>query len=357
MKESSGPGQTDPLAFGDDYLIERYRFSGDGLRYLCRLLGPKIQHQTARSHALTVPQMVCVTWRWFASGSFLYSVGDAENLNKGTICCTIRGAEVIQQHIHHLPWPQKTSRRSFTISNLISHSWILTIFCYIIGVFATQPRATRWWIAHTRIKRPSGEHEGDYVNRKSFHSINIQMICDADCLVSNLEAKWPGSVHDSRVFRASPIYEHILSVLLGDKGYACESFLLTPLVDPQTPSQQAYNHAHNKTRARIEMTFGLLKSQFQCLHHLRVSPDRACDVAACAVVLQYVPCMKRTVSVAGTESVTVPPWIPSITGLPLYKWSASSSAGVISWLGGPPPVYGLFLTATIIQTFNMSADT
>ena len=34
----------DPLAFPDDYLHERYQFSGDGIRYMCRLLGPKIQH-------------------------------------------------------------------------------------------------------------------------------------------------------------------------------------------------------------------------------------------------------------------------------------------------------------------------
>ena len=104
--------RSDPLAFGDDYLVERYRFSGDELKYLCRLLGPKVQHQTEQSHALTVPQMVCVTLRWFASGSFLYSVGDAENLNKGTICphnkTLLSGTEVLQQHVHHLPWPQKT---------------------------------------------------------------------------------------------------------------------------------------------------------------------------------------------------------------------------------------------------------
>ncbi|XP_016426855.1 putative nuclease HARBI1 [Sinocyclocheilus rhinocerous] len=72
-----------------------------------------------------------------------------------------------------------------------------------------------------------------HVNRKSFHSINVQMICDADCLITNLEAKWPGSVHDSRVFRASRIYQRLSlgefsGVLLGDKGYACETFLLTP---------------------------------------------------------------------------------------------------------------------------------
>ncbi|KAK0143165.1 putative nuclease HARBI1 [Merluccius polli] len=70
------------------------------------------------------------------------------------------------------------------------------------------------------------------------YNLTFQMICDADCLISNVEAKWPGSVHDSRIFRASPIYEGLSQgafsgVLLGDKGYACESFLLTPLAEPK----------------------------------------------------------------------------------------------------------------------------
>ncbi|XP_051253285.1 putative nuclease HARBI1 [Dicentrarchus labrax] len=232
--------RSDPLAVGDDYLIERYRFSGDGLRYLCRLLGPKIQHQTAGSHALTVPQMVCVTLRWFASGSFLYSVGDAENLNKGTICRTIRRVCLALKSFSNIFITFPGHRRPLYIQE---EFYKIAAFPNIIGAVDC---------THIRIKRPSGEHEGDYVNRKSFHSINVQVICDADCLVSNLEAKWPGSVHDSRVFRASPIYERLSQgefsgVLLGDKGYACESFLLTPLADPQTPPQQAYNHAHNKT--------------------------------------------------------------------------------------------------------------
>lgn len=80
----------DPFAFDDDWLYERYRFSGDGLRYICSLLGPRISHRTARSHAVPVPQMVCIAMRFFASGSFLYTVGDAENLSKATVCRTIR---------------------------------------------------------------------------------------------------------------------------------------------------------------------------------------------------------------------------------------------------------------------------
>ncbi|KAM4614946.1 uncharacterized protein ACJ7VT_010172 [Polymixia lowei] len=31
------------------------------------------------------------------------------------------------------------------------------------------------------------------------------MTCDHHCMVTSIEAKWPGSVHDSRIFRESPL--------------------------------------------------------------------------------------------------------------------------------------------------------
>ncbi|XP_064862500.1 putative nuclease HARBI1 isoform X2 [Oncorhynchus nerka] len=136
-----------------------------------------------------------------------------------------------------------------------------------------------------------------FVNRKSFHSINVQMVCNADCVISNVVAKWPGSVHDSRIFRASEIYQclsqgEFSGVLLGDRGYGCQPFLLTPFTDPQE-AQQAYNHAHARTRARVEMTFGLLKARFHCLHKLRVSPVRACDITVACAVLHNVACLRK----------------------------------------------------------------
>ncbi|XP_059195861.1 putative nuclease HARBI1 [Centropristis striata] len=122
---------------------------------------------------------------------------------------------------------------------------------------------------HLKIKSP-GAHEVDFVNRKSFHSINVQMVCYTDCLINNVVAEWPGSVHDSRVFGTSEICQRLSQgefsgVLLGDRGSACQPFLLTPFTDPQE-AQQAYIHDHARTRPRVEMTFGLLKARFQCLH-------------------------------------------------------------------------------------------
>ncbi|MEQ2159683.1 hypothetical protein GOODEAATRI_025533, partial [Goodea atripinnis] len=47
-------------------------------------------------------------------------------------------------------------------------------------------------------------------------------------------------------------------VLLGDKGYACQTFLLTPFADPQTAGQRTYNVTHARTKAHIEMAFFFL---------------------------------------------------------------------------------------------------
>ncbi|XP_062324520.1 putative nuclease HARBI1 isoform X2 [Osmerus eperlanus] len=142
---------------------------------------------------------------------------------------------------------------------------------------------------------PSLATEDSVTSKRS--SIGLQMVCNADCVISNVVAKWPGSVHDSRIFRASEIYQclsqgEFSGVLLGDRGYGCQPFLLTPFTDPQE-AQQAYNHAHARTRARVEMTFGLLKARFHCLHKLRVSPVRACDITVACAVLHNVACLRK----------------------------------------------------------------
>ena len=58
---------------------------------------------------------------------------------------------------------------------------------------------------HIRIVARS-EHEADYVNRKGFHSLNVQMICNAVGHRSHLSARWPESVHNSQIIREMRIY-------------------------------------------------------------------------------------------------------------------------------------------------------
>ncbi|KAK0147973.1 putative nuclease HARBI1 [Merluccius polli] len=123
--------------------------------------------------------------------------------------------------------------------------------------------------------------------KEEFHRIADHS--DAAYIVTNVEAKWPGSVHDSRIYRECRLSNRFArgefdGYLLGEHGYPCQPSLLTPYPDPEPGSQQHFNVAHCRTRARVEMTIGILKSRFQCLQKLRVTPERACDIIVACVV-------------------------------------------------------------------------
>ncbi|XP_056150793.1 uncharacterized protein LOC130125281 [Lampris incognitus] len=59
---------------------------------------------------------------------------------------------------------------------------------------------------HIRIKPPGGLHQADYLNYKIFFSIQMQAICDATGRFLDIFVGYPGSVHDARVLKNSPIY-------------------------------------------------------------------------------------------------------------------------------------------------------
>ena len=47
----------------------------------------------------------------------------------------------------------------------------------------------------------------NFVNRKWYHSMNVQVICDYEWRWINIVARWPGSAHDSRILRASNVWD------------------------------------------------------------------------------------------------------------------------------------------------------
>ena len=112
-------------------------------------------------------------------------------------------------------------------------------------------------------------------------------------LFTNVVAKWPGSTHDSFVFTNSLIHERLESnhafedgYLLGDSGYPCKPFLMTPYPNTANAKEEAFNKAHCKTRVAIEQTFGRWKRRFHLLHsECRMKPEKVCTlIGACAVL-------------------------------------------------------------------------
>jgi hypothetical protein len=141
-----------------------------------------------------------------------------------------------------------------------------------------------------RILKPS-IHGDEYVNRKTFASLNVQATCNAKKIFTSIDASWPGSVHDSRIWRNSEIREQFSrrnnnAVLLEDSGYGLEPWLMTPFRNPANDEQQAFNRLFKSERVIIERCFGQVKRRFPILQYIcRVPIEKIPGIITCCFVL------------------------------------------------------------------------
>ncbi|CAK1603803.1 unnamed protein product [Parnassius mnemosyne] len=97
-----------------------------------------------------------------------------------------------------------------------------------------------------------------YKNRKGRTTINVQLVVDVECRIININARYPGRVHDQFIFNNSKVklemkrlYESRIGqyYLLGDSGYALEPWLMTPdLEAAPNSSAEKYNKWHCQVR-------------------------------------------------------------------------------------------------------------
>lgn len=108
---------------------------------------------------------------------------------------------------------------------------------------------------HVRIEKP-GLHGDEYINRKSFVSVNIQVTCNAREIFTSVDVNLPGSVHDSRVWKNCLTRQKLSTlkncVLIADSGYGIEPWLMTPYNHPTDDKHIMYNQLLKTERVIIE---------------------------------------------------------------------------------------------------------
>ncbi|KAJ1518908.1 hypothetical protein ONE63_011480 [Megalurothrips usitatus] len=140
-------------------------------------------------------------------------------------------------------------------------------------------------------------HEEQYLNRKGYHSLNIQVCCDVDYNILNVVARFPGATHDSFIWSNSGLRRTMQNLfregeqlwLLGDSGYPHEPWLQPPILDAAEGSREAnFTTAHMITRSSVERAIGHLKSRFRCLNKhrtLHFDPEKSGKIVNACVVL------------------------------------------------------------------------
>jgi len=155
---------------------------------------------------------------------------------------------------------------------------------------------------HVEIPAPKDDPIS-YYNRKDFHSIILQGICDAKCQFIDVFIGWSGTAHDARVWKESPIGLNTEDPtlipegthIIGDSSYTLQPYLLTPFRNNGHLSsrQKLYNKKLSSKRVVIEQAFGKLKARFRRLKFLNMFLMNEMKIIVVAACVLYNICIRH----------------------------------------------------------------
>jgi nuclease HARBI1 len=243
----------------------------------------QLEYDSNRGQGLSPVNQLLLALRFYATGTFQLVVGDTFDIHKSTVCRTLHKvtAAIASLRAKYVKLPTTAQDRR----DIMNSFYLASGLPGVVGAIDC---------THIPIQSPGGNDAEIYRNRKGYFSINVQLTCDNTGYILDVVARWPGSVHDSTIFDNSYIRAHLETspadgYLVGDGGYACRRYLLTPVYNPTTQPEKKYNVAQIKARNCIERTNGILKRRFPALKYgMRLTLEHTLPVIVATVVLHNI---------------------------------------------------------------------
>lgn len=228
--------------------------------------------------------MILMTLRLYATGGMMRTIGDLFGISVSSVS---RITTIVTHHIALLRSKFITFPSTATERENASKAFY---------AFARFPKTNAVIdCTHVRIISPGGDNAELYRNRKGFFSINVQTTCDANLMITNIVARWPGSAHDSNIFNNSRLCSLIedgnfgTNIIVADGGYKNTKSVLTPLLNPTKPEEILYNESIIRTRCCVERSYGVWKRRFPILSlGIRLNNKKVQGVIVATAVLHNV---------------------------------------------------------------------
>jgi hypothetical protein len=208
--------ENDPFnSMSDSIFVEEFRFSKENAASLIRQILPFMTDKHNRGNNLPAHHRILIALQWLSTGNYLWNLRAVVGCSKTTAWrCVwefIDAATCEAMVREWLSWPTGEDVNEHT--SFFEHKYHLS---KILGVVDG---------THIAILAPtSSPYEKTYVNRKLFHSLNVQITCGANYIIIHVDVSNVGSVHDARVWDESEVPRLIKDLrltLLGDSAYPC----------------------------------------------------------------------------------------------------------------------------------------
>ncbi|XP_052784550.1 putative nuclease HARBI1 isoform X2 [Mya arenaria] len=165
------------------------RFGKEGLQFITDQLEERLRRPTSKGCAMDPAEQVCIALRYYATG-----VGDTMGRDKATVCRVVKHVTegLVEMKDRFIRWPTRMDTRRNIMAGFAEVAGIPNVIGAIDG-------------SHVEITKPGPTEERPFINRKGSASINVMAVCD--------NKEWPGSAHDSFVFRASSLQDFLKEII------------------------------------------------------------------------------------------------------------------------------------------------
>ncbi|XP_045537164.1 putative nuclease HARBI1 isoform X3 [Papilio machaon] len=221
-----------------------YRLNKEEFHSLC----DELRHNTSLkgSKTTSLELKVLTALNFYAMGSYQKGVANEVHMNQKSVSRCIREVTKALNEISNkwIQFPQTSTQRT----KIKQGFYTKFNFPGVIGAIDC---------THVAIVRPAADVLCFY-NRKGFHSLNVQMVCDSDLRITNVNAKFDGASHNSHIWASRRLQSHMEALQLsGDSGYPQRIYLMTPILNAEPGSRgENYTRVHVKARNCIERAFG-----------------------------------------------------------------------------------------------------
>ncbi|XP_072039667.1 uncharacterized protein [Amphiura filiformis] len=258
--------------FNDTEWRENFRVKRSTFDFITRSLGDRIRKRdTSFRKAISVEKRVAVTlWRLSTNAEYR-TIGHLFGIGRNTACVIVRNVckaikDILTPRFITIPRGQRLLE---VIDGFENRG-----FPHCVGAIDG---------THIPIIAPTKD-PADFYNRKGWHSIIVQAVCDHEFRFTNLYIGFPGKAHDARVLKNSQLYEHACNgqlfphrtrniegvevplYLVGDPAYPLLPWLMKAYPGRQLPEDmENFNDRLADVRKIIEQCFGRCKARFRCL--------------------------------------------------------------------------------------------
>ncbi|XP_039762307.1 putative nuclease HARBI1 [Pararge aegeria] len=280
--------KSDPFNIEEEEFVRRYRLTKEDAQQLCNEIRPLFK-TTRRSTDLSVEIKVLTALAFYATGVDQRPLGNQEghSMAQQTVSSVIaqvtaclNTAQFVQKYIH---FPNNDEERDRIKAEFYDKFKIPGVLGCID-------------CTHVAIVRPARNEE--FYHHCKQHSLNVQLICDANMGITSVDANYGGATHDAFIWMNHPLRQHLEDLnsentwLLGDSAYPLSRCLMTPVSDATYGSpERYYTDRHDRARDIMDLTIRALKARFRCLNSQRVlyySPEMAASVVNACVVLHNI---------------------------------------------------------------------